>query len=404
MSSKQDNSKNEQTTNQPPYPNCLNCNTELNGPFCHKCGQEATSTRPAIGGFIMEYLNNAFMWDAKLISSLWYLVTRPGYLTSEFLAGKFIAHMHPLKLNMFILFVTITVFVLLTNTSEIDNAMQGISSNKDESAALQLELLNNDTEYCTKMKESPRDTVVLRAHQKIAEQYPELITYLEAVEQSKIETAEVIDVETVEATNAETAEVSSEETADAGNDQATELWRAVVPRILIEDKVIVADNDNCYSFNLESQVASDILEEIRSVWEGLKSYTSQYFPLIILLTTPFLAFSLKILQRKKRQPGINHFIFSLHYTSFLAVLIMFIYVLDLTISPSFTVLEWILILGSSVYLTMAMHRVYTPNSWVQTAIKALLTNIIYAVICTIVMSIAFIIVCINIILNTEQPL
>ena len=53
---------------------------------------------------------------------------------------------------------------------------------------------------------------------------------------------------------------------------------------------------------------------------------------------------------------------------------------------------------------MAMHRVYTPNSWVQTAIKALLTNIIYAVICTIVMSIAFIIVCINIILNTEQPI
>ena len=369
MSSKQDNSKNEQATNQPPYPNCLNCNTELNGPFCHKCGQEATSTRPAIGSFIMEYLNNAFMWDAKLISSLWYLVTRPGYLTSE-----------------------------------IDNAMQGISSNKDESAAFQLELLNNDTEYCTKMKESPRDTVVLRAHQKIAEQYPELITYLEAVEQSKIETAEVIDVEAVDATNAETAEVSSEKTAEAGNDQATELWRAAVPRILIEDKVIVADNDNCYSFNLESQVARDILEEIRSVWEGLKSYTSQYFPLIILLTTPFLAFSLKILRRKKRQPGINHFIFSLHYTSFLAVLIMFIYVLDLTISPSLTVLEWILILGSSVYLTMAMHRVYTPNSWVQTAIKALLTNIIYAVICTIVMSIAFIIVCINIILNTEQPL
>ncbi len=46
-----------------PYKQCLNCGTELNGMFCHKCGQQALDKTPTVKEFIVEYMNHAFIWD-----------------------------------------------------------------------------------------------------------------------------------------------------------------------------------------------------------------------------------------------------------------------------------------------------------------------------------------------------
>ena len=41
MCNKQQNSNIEKTPNSLPYKHCLNCGTELNGMYCHVCGQQA---------------------------------------------------------------------------------------------------------------------------------------------------------------------------------------------------------------------------------------------------------------------------------------------------------------------------------------------------------------------------
>ena len=38
---------------------CLNCGTELNGEYCHVCGQQAGKSNSTVRGFIMEYVNNS---------------------------------------------------------------------------------------------------------------------------------------------------------------------------------------------------------------------------------------------------------------------------------------------------------------------------------------------------------
>ena len=101
MCDKIQNLETEKQQSDAPYKHCLNCGTELTGAYCHACGQEASNPTPSIKSFIMEYVVNAFMWDSKLLETLWLLVRRPGYLTREFVSGKFISYMHPLKLNMF---------------------------------------------------------------------------------------------------------------------------------------------------------------------------------------------------------------------------------------------------------------------------------------------------------------
>ena len=95
-----------------PYKQCLNCGTDLQGVYCHKCGQQASNPTPKVWEFILEYMNNAFIWDTKCFLTIWNLVRRPGFLTNEFNAGKFVSYENPLKLNMFFLFVFVTIFLL----------------------------------------------------------------------------------------------------------------------------------------------------------------------------------------------------------------------------------------------------------------------------------------------------
>ena len=69
------NSKSENMQNNLPYTHCLNCGSELQGMYCHVCGQEATSKTPTIGAFVLEYFNNAFIWDTKFFYTIWTLVS-----------------------------------------------------------------------------------------------------------------------------------------------------------------------------------------------------------------------------------------------------------------------------------------------------------------------------------------
>ena len=62
-----ENLNTEQVQSNIPYKYCLNCGAELQGMYCHVCGQEATSKTPTISAFILEYLNNAFIGDSQLL-------------------------------------------------------------------------------------------------------------------------------------------------------------------------------------------------------------------------------------------------------------------------------------------------------------------------------------------------
>ena len=73
------------------YKHCLNCGAELKGRYCHSCGQEAVGKTPTVKGFVMAYLDNAFLWDPQFLKTLWTLIRRPGHLTKEYNAGKFIS-------------------------------------------------------------------------------------------------------------------------------------------------------------------------------------------------------------------------------------------------------------------------------------------------------------------------
>ena len=354
-------SKTEQVQSNLPYTHCLNCGAELQGMYCHVCGQEATSKTPTVGAFVLEYFNNAFIWDSQFLKTIWAIIRRPGHLTNEYLSGKFISQEHPLKLNMFLLFVFITLFVFFTGMEKMNDSVHNLTYNEGVRSAVQFELLVKNHEFAEKIKESPRDTVQLLAPLLLAENYPEIISSIEIIEDTKGE--------------------------------GVDKWMAVLPHALIEEKMIVHDESGYYRFNPESKTGMDELELINSIWRKMVEILTQYFPMLVLFTAPVLSMSLGFVLRKKRLPHIHHFIFALHYMAFLEVLMMFIYLLHLTVVQSMDLSEYIMIIGSCVYLAMAFHRVYNSNSWTKAISNALLTSLVYIIIGLVIFLVIFLIAC-----------
>ena len=340
-----DNSKKDQS--QIPYTHCLNCGAELQGKYCHICGQEATSKTPTVGAFLVEYANHAFIWDSNFFKTIWNLISRPGYLTKEFIAGKFASHEHPLKLNMFLLFVLITLFVFFAGTEKVNNKVHNITNNEAVLAGLQLEFMIARGELDTTLL-SPQDTVQLLAPLFFANQHPGFIRCIDTLENT--------------------------------HDKGLDKWIAVIPHSFIEDSIMVEYESGCYRINQELKTAQNELMLVNSIAQELVDLIARYFPLLVLFTAPFLAISLRFVQRKNRLPRIHHFIFALHYTAFLEVLMLCIFLLHLTLSPPMDWMQWIMIIGSCLYLTIAFREVYGTKTWTGAALKALLTSLIYILI------------------------
>ena len=157
MNKETENSKTEQSNI--PYTHCLNCGAELKGKYCHVCGQEATSKTPTVGAFLVEYANHAFIWDSNFLKTIWNLISRPGHLTKEFIAGRFASHEHPLKLNMFLLFVLITLFVFFSGTEKMNNSVHNLTNNEAVLAGVQFEFMIDKGELDTTLL-SQQDTVL----------------------------------------------------------------------------------------------------------------------------------------------------------------------------------------------------------------------------------------------------
>lgn len=336
---------------------CLNCKTELHGKYCHVCGQKATYEKLTIKEFILEYLNIAFVWDTHLIKTLWKLISKPGFLTKEYISGKFIAYMHPLKLNMFLLFVFVTFLLLFNSTEDMGNSIKNLTRNEIIQPVLQISLQMENAEYAMQVESSPRDTIQLYAPLLVFESLSGIITGFDI---------------------------------DSADPDSTAVWIASVPRYLIEDKALILNEDGSYQFNPEYNTEASQTEILEKVWAKVVVLATKYFPLIILLTAPLLAFLIGILHRKSKHSMFKHFIFSLHYTAFLEMVIILLYILHLIASPPSWIMQSIIIFGSCIYLVFAFRKVYETRNWMKAVFKSILTNIGYG----IILMVLFFILCI----------
>ncbi len=85
-----------------PKPNrgdrCLNCGLEIASAYCPDCGQQNTNHNHGLWQFLQEFLEEFIRFDSKLFRTLRPLMTKPGFLTQEWVAGRRVSYITPLKL------------------------------------------------------------------------------------------------------------------------------------------------------------------------------------------------------------------------------------------------------------------------------------------------------------------
>ena len=58
--------------------NCLNCNAEIQGRFCHVCGQENIEPKETIWHLIAHFFRDITHFDGNFFGTIKYLIAKPG--------------------------------------------------------------------------------------------------------------------------------------------------------------------------------------------------------------------------------------------------------------------------------------------------------------------------------------
>lgn len=96
---------------RPPLTHCENCGAPLSGPYCAQCGQPAIDYRRSFGSLLLDAADAFFNLDERFLKTFWLLLTKPWRLTIDFVEGKRVRHVHPLRVYL----VASVIFFLVIN-------------------------------------------------------------------------------------------------------------------------------------------------------------------------------------------------------------------------------------------------------------------------------------------------
>lgn len=106
---------------------CLNCGAQVQGRYCHVCGQENTEPHESFGALIQHFVFDLFHFDGKFFESVKYLLFKPGFLTKEYMRGRRLAYLNPIRMYIFtsaIFFLIIFNFFTKGVTDEFEKGRQ----------------------------------------------------------------------------------------------------------------------------------------------------------------------------------------------------------------------------------------------------------------------------------------
>jgi hypothetical protein len=91
---------------------CKNCGTATHGNYCHQCGQPAHVHVPSAREFLHEFLGHYVALEGKLWKSLALLLFKPGFLSREYIEGRRVRYVEPLRLYLTFSIIFFALFKL----------------------------------------------------------------------------------------------------------------------------------------------------------------------------------------------------------------------------------------------------------------------------------------------------
>ncbi|KFF10709.1 hypothetical protein IW15_18585 [Chryseobacterium soli] len=354
---------------------CLNCGHQVEERFCTHCGQENTEPKQVFHYLFTHFIEDFTHYDGQFWKTIKNLLFRPGKLTSIYLEGKRQLYVPPVKLYIFISFITFFMFSLFP--------LMNFGSNHKETAP---------TLHDKKKKDSINAITTARINGAIKKNNENV---------SKEDSATIAKINKTLAENAKATDLEDELNLDHGIDESTVISGA---RNAKEYDAIVAKNPSL-GYNISSPFVHKFFELKESgitkkeIFKKLYEISFHNLPKALFIYLPVFALFLWFFHNKKKWWYFDHGVFTLHYFSFLLFVITIISILihtqklvnhikvfDVLIDISY----YVLALYSIGYFFIAHHRVYHSHGFVSFIIGFFLFFINFFAFCFLVVGLGLI--------------
>ncbi|KFF73397.1 hypothetical protein HX13_20825 [Chryseobacterium sp. P1-3] len=306
---------------------CLNCGQQVEERYCPHCGQENIETRQPFYYLFTHFIEDFTHYDGQFWGTLKNLMFKPGALTRTYLEGKRQKFVPPVKLYIFVSFITFFVFALFPLVTI--NFNNNKNNGDPDKASIFKKIKALDTKKIT-------DSI--KADAILTQEDSATIKTLGALPDS----AKIDDLE-------DAFEMDEKIDKDV-------LYRGYKTRRAYDSAA--AKNPSAFDF-IQTPLAHkffELKEKGVTKAEIVKSLSETSFhnlPKALFIYLPLFAFFLWIFHNKKRWWYFDHGIFTLHYFSFLLLNILFVFLIAKLAS-----LTDIGILNSILYLLLCVLLIY----------------------------------------------
>ena len=138
---------------------CLNCGKLLHGEnFCSNCGQINDTQALSLRSMLAFVASTLFSSDSRLRNTIFPLLVKPGFLAKEFILGRRARIVHPLRLFIWFLIISVGLNKLeLAFFSEDSMAMKtetGLNSKESSDNFIHFELNQDSTDHLVPLSDS----------------------------------------------------------------------------------------------------------------------------------------------------------------------------------------------------------------------------------------------------------
>jgi hypothetical protein len=381
----------ESTPVPPPAPRrCENCGVPLLGDHCHSCGQPTKGLVRHFTSVMGDFLDTVFNIDSRVLRTLGPLLTRPGWLSLEYFAGRRVRYVTPMRLFLFLSLLAFFAIQARIEVGDDEVVKFGPQKEKVEANSTSIDKAGTAAEVEAARKDALAEFARARKQLNGVPGGAAGVAGLEVAEQKINEAAKQRTRWLAEAADAKAKGLpeppASGKRSGAGSmnfNVHDKPWDPVSNPI---DFAWLPAFVN-HSLNRRFAHAREALE----AKDGERTLMQAMFnvlPQTLIVLMPIFALMLKLAYLFKRRLYMEHLIVALHSHAFIALaltLVMAFSGLQDWLAPTAgfwnSLLGWAIALTSiwiPVYLLLMQKRVY-GQGWIMTLLKFSVLGVCYSV-------------------------
>lgn len=343
------------------HSHCMNCGSELHGPFCATCGQRDDDLRRPFWTFLWQFADDLFDLDSRVAHTIVPLLFVPGLMTRAYNAGRRAHYVPPLRLYL----IASLAFFVIVGVSNI--------------AIVKFEVTLAEEDWAQEGNVAQFNRNKALAISAIQEQLDRIPTAEGELEPAQEELRQRLEQAL------EKAEGTSPSPQSSIRLKMFMPLTEAEPFQLPQTDFIQIRGDGEVEAFVRQAVAG--FEKAVSNPRRLNGLINKWLPRAMVLLLPVFALILRLFYWGKQQYFLNQLIFSLHFHTFIFVLLTLIIIAELLLPGIVSGDLFLLIVG--VYLLIAL-KIASDQGWFRTTVKFVIVSFLYFIVLSVTLTAVFV--------------